>query len=177
MSYIVPLDKQWRPYRYIKNNLYFYFSTATFVWNRNTVKESSLISFFCGGEPLCELERRPENTDVGANRFAWMTSGSLLQSKITDLILSCKSHAKIWTRLHAHVFSVYGWLLELTYFMLFFSVIFWSHLRTEISVILSTRNKLHSRHTLLFFSLSCETTLLMLSCDKLLYYKNTYNQY
>ena len=107
MSYIVPLDKQRRPR--------FYSSTATFVWSRNTVRESSHISFFRGGNPLCILEWRPENTHGGADRFAWVTSWSLPQSKITDLILSFNSHAEIWTRLFAHVFSGYGWVSELTY--------------------------------------------------------------
>ena len=59
-----------------------------------------------------------------------------LQSKITDFILYSKSH----------VFSVYDWLSELTFFS-FFPVICWSYLRTEIS----TGNKLHSRHHPLFF--------------------------
>ena len=45
-----------------KYNLYFYSSTATFVWSKNTVRESSHTSFFCGGDPFCEVERRPENT-------------------------------------------------------------------------------------------------------------------
>ena len=78
---------------------------------------------------------------------------------------SFKSHTEIWTCLLAHIFSFYCWLSELTYFRFFFLVICWSYLRREISVILSTGNKLHSRHLPLFFSLSCETTLLMLSCD------------
>ena len=102
---------------------------------------------------------RPENTHGWADSFAWVTNGSLtslewpadlyLQSKITDHILSFKSR----------VFSVYDWLSELTNFR-FFPVICWSYPLTEISVILSTGNKIH-------FSLSCETTVLMLSCDRI----------
>ena len=124
-----------------KYNLYYYSSTATFVWSRNAVRESSYISFFRGGEPLCEFERRPENTHDGAYRFAWVTSGFLSQFKITDLILSFNSYAEIWTRLFAYTFSVYGWLSELT--TLFIPVICWSYLWTELSVTLSTDNKLY----------------------------------
>ena len=111
--------------------------------SRNTVRESSHISFFCGRDPLCVLERRPENIHGGADRFAWVTSGSLPQSKTTDLILSFNSHTEIWTCLFTHIFSVYDWLLELTYFH-FFPEIWWSYLWTEISVTLSTGNKLYS---------------------------------
>ena len=118
----------------------------TFVWSRNTVRESSRISFFCGVDSLCVFARRPVNTHGGADRFAWVTSRSLPQSKITDLILPFNFYAGIWTRPLAHVFSVYGWLSELTYFRffwwLFFPVICWSYLQTEISITLSTGNKL-----------------------------------
>ena len=51
----------------------------------------------------------------------------------------------------AHVFSVYGWLSELTYFR-FFPVICWSYLRTEISISLSMGNRLYSRTHILYFS-------------------------
>ena len=40
--------------------------------SRNTVRESSHVSFFCGGDPFCVLERRPENTH---DMFSWVTSG------------------------------------------------------------------------------------------------------
>ena len=60
-----------------KYNLYLYSSTATFVWSRNTLRESSFISFFCGVDHFCEVVRRPENTYRGANRFAWVTRWSL----------------------------------------------------------------------------------------------------
>ena len=50
LLHIVPLDKQRRTRRCIKKyNLYFYCSTVTFVWSRNTVRKSSRIYFFCGG--------------------------------------------------------------------------------------------------------------------------------
>ena len=35
---------------------------ATIVCRRNTVRESSHISFFCGRDPFCEVVQRPENT-------------------------------------------------------------------------------------------------------------------
>ena len=120
------------------------------MWSRNTVRESSYLSFFCGGDPLCALGRRPENTHWGADMFAWVTSRSLSQSKIADLIWSFNSHAEIWTRLFAHVFSVYGWLSELTYFHSF-PAICWSSLRTEISVTLSIGNKLYSSPSYFIF--------------------------
>ena len=122
------------------------------MWSRNTVRESSHISFFCGRDNFCEIERRPKNTQRVADTFAEITCESLLQSKITYLMLSFKSHAEIWTWLLAHIFSVYGWVSEFTYICCcFFRVICWSYLRTEISVILSTGNKLYSRHFPLFF--------------------------
>ena len=60
-----------------KYNSYFYSSTATFVWSRNSVRESSHISFFCGEDPFYEIVRRPENTYGEADRSAWETSGFL----------------------------------------------------------------------------------------------------
>ena len=52
----------------------FYHSTPTIVCWRNTVWKSSLITFFCGGDPFCEGVRWPENTQ---DMFAWMTRRSL----------------------------------------------------------------------------------------------------
>ena len=129
------------------------------VWSRNTVRENSHVSFFWGGDPFCWVVRRPEKTYGGADRFAWMTSGSLPSVQNYRHYCLFKSHAEKWTSYSPHVFSVYGWLSEFTYFH-FFPVICWSYLRTEISFIRSTGNKLH-------FSLSCETTLLVLSCDRI----------
>ena len=106
-----------------KYNLYFYSSTATLVWNRHTDRESSHLSFFCGEDPFWEVVRRPENKHEGADRFTGVTSGPppslewpvglCLQSKITDLILSFKSHEHAFLPTY---FSVYGGLSELTYF-------------------------------------------------------------
>ena len=151
--------------------------------SKNTVRESSHISFFCGRDPICWVVRRPVNTHGElTGQLEWPVGLSLrlrdqrifplrlsdqrislvdlcLQSKITDIISSLKSHAELRTSSSPHVFSVYGWLSELTYFR-FFSVICCSYLRTEISVILSTGNKLT-------FPFSCETILLMLSCDRI----------
>ena len=90
-----------------KYNLYFYSSKATIVCSRNTVRESSHISFLCCGNSFCEVVRRLENTQEeltgllewpAGHSLDWETSGSspslersvdiCLQSKITDLILS-----------------------------------------------------------------------------------------
>ena len=132
------------------------------MWTRNTVRESSHISFFCGGDPLRELERQPENTHGEADKFPWLTNGSLPQSKITDLILSLNSHAEIWTCLFAHVFSVYGWLSELTYFRFFSGNLLILSENGNMSLYPQAIN-----YNPLYFSLSCETTLLMLSCDRI----------
>ena len=61
-SYIEPLYKQRKTRRYIKINLYFYSLTATIICHRNTVRESSHISFFCDWDPFCEVVRQPKNT-------------------------------------------------------------------------------------------------------------------
>ena len=74
------------------------------MWSRNTVRESSHISFFRDGDPFCEEMRRPKNTHGGADRFTWVTSGSL------PLVQN------YWPYI---VFSNYGWLSELTYFRFF----------------------------------------------------------
>ena len=65
-----------------------------------------------------------------------------VEYKISELILSLKSHAEIGASSSPHVFSLWGWLSELTYFH-FFSVICWAYLQKEISVILSTGNEFH----------------------------------
>ena len=36
---------------------------ATIVFCRNTVNDSSHISFFCGGEPILEVVQWPEDTE------------------------------------------------------------------------------------------------------------------
>ena len=109
---------------------------------RNTVRESSHISFFCGRRPFCEILRRPENTHQRVSAFS---------QKLQTLYCLFKSHADIWISSSPTYFSVYGWLSKLTYFR-FFPVICWSHLRTEISVTLFLGNKLYSRHHILYFT-------------------------
>ena len=75
--------------------------------------------------------------------FAWVTSGSLPQSKSTDLIYVFQlPHRNMNTPLRPHIFCL--WLVIGTYILpVFFPVICWSYLRTEISFTLSTGNKLH----------------------------------
>ena len=115
-----------------------YSSTATFVWSRNTVRKSPHISFFCGGDPFYKVVRRPENTYEGADRFAWVTSGTLtslsghlslllewpadlcLESRIIDLILSFHVWCENMNILFAsRIFCL--WLVIGTYKLLFFS--------------------------------------------------------
>ena len=145
--------------------------------NRNTVRGSSHISFFCGGVPFCEVVRRPENTHEeltgllkwptglslawdtsGPLPLAWAISGSLPSVQIyRPYIVFFKSHAEVWTSssyFFSRIFFCF-WLVFETYIIPFFPVICWSYLRREISVTLSIGNK--------SYSLSCETTLLMLS--------------
>ena len=104
--------------------------------SRNTVRESSHISFFCGGDTFCEVVRRLENThDI----FTWVTHRSLPSlERLVDLSPSLerpadlsfspnlqtlyylfKSHTDIWISSSPTYFSVYG-LSELTYFRFFF---------------------------------------------------------
>ena len=136
--------------------------------SRNTVRESSHISFFYGMDLFCEVVRRPENTHGEADRSAWVTSGSppfawapngFLPSvqNYRPYIVSQVPCRNMNILFASRLFCL--WLVIGTYILLgVFPVICWSYLQTEISVILSTGNKLH-------FSFSCETTLLTLSCD------------
>ena len=129
------------------------------------------------GDPFCKVVRRPENTYGGADRFAWRTSGSPPSFEWpANLSFSPKLQTSYClsspTRKYEHASSPTYFLFMAGYWNLhtsgvFFPVICWSYLRTEISVTLSTGNKLHSRHPPFLFSLSCETTLLMLSCDRI----------
>ena len=144
----------------------------------STVWESSYIPLFCGRDTFHEVVRRPENTheeltglvewparlslhlrDQRISLFRIATSRSLPQSKFTDLILSFLVPCGSMNILFTHVFFC-SWLVIGTYILPgFFPVICWSYLRTEISVTQSIGNK--------SYSLSCETTLLMLSCDRI----------
>ena len=118
-----------------KYNSYFHSSTVTFVWSRNTVREISHISFFCGGqrthmvelksllEWLGDLPLRLRNQRISL--FAWETSGSppfawaTISPKLPTLYCLFKSYLHIWTSFSPHVFLVYGSLSELTYFCFF----------------------------------------------------------
>ena len=72
--------------------------------------------------------------------------------KLQTLYYLFKFHADIWTSSSPVYFSANGWLLELTYFRVFFLVICWSYLQMEKSVTLSIGNWLYSRHHILYFS-------------------------
>ena len=113
--------------------------------SRNTVRESLRISFFCGGEPICKVVRRPENT---YDMFAWVTrSNSLerqadlsIQSKFTDLILSFQVSYGNMNILFASGIFLFMADYRNLHTSDFFPVICWSYLRTEISVTLSIGN-------------------------------------
>ena len=93
----------------------------------------------------------------GSLSFAWATSRSLpsVQNYRPYIVFSGPMR-KYENPFRFTYFSVCGRLSELTYFR-FFPVICWSYLRRKISVTLSISIK--------SYTLSCETTLLMLSCD------------
>ena len=130
------------------------------MWSRNTIRESSHISFFCGKDPLCVLEWWPENIH---DMFARVTSRSLpslerpedlsFSPKLQTLYCLFKSHVQVWTFSSLHIFFCL-WLVIRTY------IIRWSYLWTETSVTLSIGNKLYSLPSSFIFF-----TLLMLSCD------------
>ena len=145
----------------------------TIVCNRNTARESSHISFFCGGDPFYKVVRRLENTHGKlTGRLEWPAGLYLrLRDQTTSLFhlsdhwistfspklpaFYClfKSHSEVWTFSLHHVFFCL-WLVIGTFILpLFFPVICWSYLRMEISVSLSIGHKLFSRHHMLFFSL------------------------
>ena len=94
---------------------------AMIVCCSNTVRESSHISSFCGGDPYSKVVQWPEYTYEELTGLLEWSAGLCLQFQITDLIFSLKSQAETWTSSLPHLFSVYGWLSELTYFC-FFSV-------------------------------------------------------
>ena len=148
------------------------------VCNRNTVRESLHIPFFCGGDPFCEVVRRPKNTygeltgllewPAGLPLSLDRPADLCLQSNITDPLLSFQIPCGSMNILFA---SRIGWLSELSYFRFFSPVICWSYLRMEISVTLSMGNKLYSSpsSSILFF---LWPTSLMLSA-KLVYYMSS----
>ena len=153
---------------------------------RNKVWESLRIFFFCGGNPLWIWERRPDNTH---DTFAWVTRRSLpslerpvdlssllerpvdfspslerpvdlcLQSRFTDLILSFQvPYGSVNILFVSRIFLFVDGYQNL-HTSVFFPVICGSYLRTEIYVIQSIGNN--------SYPLSCKTTLLMLSCDRI----------
>ena len=74
-----------------------------------------------------------------------------IQSKITDLILSFKSHERVSSPTYFLFMGGYRNLHTSGFFPVIYP-------RTKISVIISSA---------IIFSLPCETTLLMLSCDRI----------
>ena len=137
-SYIAPLDKQRMTRRYTKM-YFFFFSTAMIVCSSNTVRHSSHISFFCGGDPYCTVVQRPENTHEELKGLFERPASLYLQSKITDLILSFQVPCgSINIHIASRVFLFVAGYLNLhtsVFFRLFVDLI------CEISVILSIGNK------------------------------------
>ena len=204
-----------------KHVIYVFILRRRRMWSMNTVRESSHISFFCGGDPfLCiramaknhtwhvclsdqwispftwvtsgplafawatsgslPLLERPADLSPSFERsanltpslewpadlsFAWMTSRSLfLQSKIKDLILSFQIPCGSMNILFAsRIFPFMAGHRNL-HTSVFFPVICWSYVWTEISLTLSIDNKLYSLPFFFIFSYPWPN-LLMLSCD------------
>ena len=141
--------------------------------HRNTVRKSSHISFFCGGDPFCKVVRKPENTHGElTGLLEWPAGPSIpsleipadlspsfqrpvdlcFQSKITDLILSLQVPCGYINIFFALVFFYFMAGYRNLHTSVFFPVICWSYQWTEISVTLSIGNQLYSRHILLYYS-------------------------
>ena len=138
------------------------------MWSRNTIRArvrtylSSVAGTF-----LWSSATTGEHTqgswqvylsDQRVTPFAWETSESLPLAWATSTSLPSVQNYRPYI-----VFQVQRIFLFMDghrnlHTSVFFPVIYRSYMRTERSVILSTGNKLH-------FFLSCETTLLILSCN------------
>ena len=140
------------------------------VCRRNTVRESSHISFFCGGDSFLWSSATAGEHTQGADSSALVTSGSLPSAWVTSGSLPSVQNYRPYI-VFSSPMRKYEHPLRFTYFLLmaghwnlqtsvFFSVICWSYLRTEISVLLSIVDKLYSSSSSFIFS-----TLLMLYCD------------
>ena len=98
--------------------------------SRNTVRESSHISFFCSGDPFCEVVRRLENTHeeltgllewpaglsfrLRDQRTAPISSSdhwiSTFSPNLKTLYCLFKYHVKVWTSSSPQVFLCLRWL-------------------------------------------------------------------
>ena len=151
---------------------------AMIVCSRDTVRESLHLwqgpflwsSATTGEHTLHVCLRDPQVSPFawktsGSLPFTWATSGSLLSVQIyRPLIVFSSPMQKYEHPLCLAYFSVYGWLLELTYFRGGGPVICWSYLQTEIFVTLSIGYKSYSLPSSFIFSFLW-STLLMLSCN------------
>ena len=145
----------------------FYTSTATIMWRRNIVRESFCIYIFFGGDPFYEVVLTVGEHTRGADRFSWVTSWSFTFAWVASRCLPSVQNHRSYI-VFSGLMRKYEHPLHLTHLFMasyrnlhtsgFFPISCWSYLRTKISVILSRDNKL-------YFSLSCEPTMLMLSCD------------
>ena len=120
------------------------------MWSRNTIRESSHISFFCGRKPFVWFRM----TTGKHTQESWQIGLSIQRVSLSPKLqtLYCLS-SPMWKYEHASLPTYFLFIAGIgTYILpLLFLVICWSYLRTEISGILSTGNKLHSRHPPLFF--------------------------
>ena len=153
--------------------------------SRDAIRDSSHISFFCGRDPICEVEQKPENKheeltgllewpaclslclrDQWTSPFVWLTTGSLRSvQNYRPYIVSQVPSGKMNILLASRIFCL-CLVIGTCILPFFFPVICWSYLRTEISVTLSIGNKLYSSPSffIIFFQWP---TLLMLSCDRI----------
>ena len=123
----------------------------TFVWRRITVRDSSDIPFFCREDSFCKVVRRPENTYGKADRFVCVTNWPLpsVQNYGPYIVFTSTTGIYDPASSPAHFLFMAGYRNLHT--SVFFPVICWSYLRTEISITLSIGNELYSRHHLLSF--------------------------
>ena len=131
------------------------------MWSKNTNRESSHIFFFFGGDPFCEAVRQPENTRGRADRSAWVTSGSLPSVQNYRLYIVFSSPM----RKYEYPLSLKHFLFKAGYGKLHNSVLFFGNLL----ILFANGNIYHSIHRqqITFSPSSCETTLLMLACNRI----------
>ena len=140
-----------------------------FLWGsvtENTHGGADRSAWVTSGSPLRLRDQQNSSfawETSGSPPFAWATSGSLpsvLNYRPYIVFSSPMQKYEHPLRFTFFLFMASYWDLHT---LVFFPVICWSYLRTEISVTLSSGNGFFT--ILLYFSLSCENTLLMLSCN------------
>ena len=120
------------------------------MWSRNTVGESQHISFFCNGNPFCEVVRR-QNTDQGEDMLPWVTRKSLpsVQNYRTYVVFS--SPMREYETASSPTYFLFMTGYRNLHNSAFFPGNFFILSANEISITLSIGNKLYSSHHLFIF--------------------------